>query len=336
MSANEAEDYAEGNVETGVGAAMIALSIIVVGMRFYARTHFKAGLGWDDWLAMVALVGNVSAALLVLSASVIDPNSDWIEDNTDPNYHYTSANKTHLLLAWIASVIYFTCVSAAKLSILLLYKRIFSTSRAFQLQVNVLSAAIILFWIATTFATIFTCWPIKWSYISSLSPEPYCFNFNIYWFATGIIEAVFDICIILLPVKMVMKLQMSMKKRMSLVAVFSLGALWHGNYMFLSSGMLAHHTANLVQSCLDRIAPPIWKVYRNRLSSKLVAPSQTNSDTELIILPARPPTAHESDSSQWDIPRLTVWRDESDTGYGSDGRGKHGSSVNIHHSNSFH
>lgn len=66
---------------------------------------------------------------------------------------------------------------------------------------------------------------MKWSWISSLSPAPYCFNFNIFWFATGIIEALLDFCVILLPVRMIMRLQMSMRKRISLVGVFSLGAL---------------------------------------------------------------------------------------------------------------
>lgn len=86
------------------------------------------------------------------TASIIDPNSNWIQDNnTDPDYHYTPANETHLLLAWIASVFYFSCVSASKLSILMLYDRLFSASRAFHLQVIVLNTVVVLFWIATTF-----------------------------------------------------------------------------------------------------------------------------------------------------------------------------------------
>lgn len=161
------------------------------------------------------------------TASIVDPNASWIENNTDPNYQYTPENKLHLKLAWISSILYFSLVSAAKLSILLLYRRLFTgTSPASFLRfVTALATIIVLFWIATTLATIFTCWPIQWSWISSLSPAPYCFNFNIFWFATGLIEALLDICLIVLPVRMVVKLQMSLKKRISLVAVFMLGIL---------------------------------------------------------------------------------------------------------------
>lgn len=157
----------------------------------------------------------------------MDPNSSWIENNTDPDYQYTPANKIHLKLAWISSIFYFSLVAAAKLSILLLYRRIFAaTSPAFQRLVAALATLIVLFWAAATLATIFTCWPIQWSWISSLSPAPYCFNFNIFWLATGLIEAVLDVCLITLPVRMVVRLQMSLRKRVSLIAVFSLGVLY--------------------------------------------------------------------------------------------------------------
>lgn len=161
------------------------------------------------------------------TASVVDPNSSWIENNTDPSYQYTHANKIHLKLAWVSSIFYFSLVAAAKLSILLLYHRIFAAkSLSFHRLVAALATLIVLFWAATTFATIFTCWPMQWSWISSLSPAPYCFNFNIFWFVTGLIEALLDVCLITLPVRMVVRLQMSLRKRISLVAVFSLGILY--------------------------------------------------------------------------------------------------------------
>lgn len=286
MSDHASSSYDHGNVETGVGAAMIALSIIFVVLRFYTRRHTKAGLGWDDWFALMALCGNIAAALLVLAgefstlrcvalrcssssamttaslspaaqvtglfscpvtspvrhhnspsyevapgsadrstASAVDPDSDWIEDNTDMDYHYTAANQTHLKLAWIASILYYSLVSAAKLSILLLYDRVFSASRYFHGQIQVFITITSCFWIATTIACIFNCWPLKYSWLTNASPAPYCFNFNVFWFATGVIEAVLDVCIILLPARMIIKLQMSVRNRLSMVAVFSLGAL---------------------------------------------------------------------------------------------------------------
>lgn len=70
MTAGDSESgsyYAEQNVQTAVGAAMIGLSVLFVALRFYVRLRFnKAPLGWDDWLALAALVATVTAGLLVL------------------------------------------------------------------------------------------------------------------------------------------------------------------------------------------------------------------------------------------------------------------------------
>lgn len=69
MSDDESSSYAAGDVETGVGAAIIALMIVFVGLRFYARVHLKTGLGWDDWFALGGLIAATVAALLVLSGT---------------------------------------------------------------------------------------------------------------------------------------------------------------------------------------------------------------------------------------------------------------------------
>lgn len=158
-------------------------------------------------------------------ASIVDPNSYWLTDNTNPDYNYTSANILHLKLVYISSIFYFSIVCPAKLSLLLLYKRIFSVSQSFNIQVLVLMAVVALFYVATTFASTFSCWPLKYDWINTLNEAPYCFNYNYFWLTTGIIEAFLDLCLIVLPVGMVINLQMSTRKRVGLTGVFLLGAL---------------------------------------------------------------------------------------------------------------
>lgn len=160
------------------------------------------------------------------TASTVDPDFSWLEISlTDPNYVYTPANETHLLLSWVSSIFYYCIVCAAKMSILFMYKRIFSISVAFRRQVYAVIAFVAMFWVAIVLADIFTCIPFKYSWIDSTSPAPYCANFNLFWFSTGIIETVLDVVIISLPVGMVAKLHLSMRKRIGLGGVFLLGAL---------------------------------------------------------------------------------------------------------------
>ncbi|KAI3395067.1 hypothetical protein diail_1824 [Diaporthe ilicicola] len=210
---------------TAAGATMIALSVIVVVCRFYIRLKLKSGLKWDDWFILISLTSIITAGVLVVAASTVDPDSAWLSiSQSDPNYVYTPGNETHLLLSWVSSIFYFCVVCAAKLSILFMYKRIFSVSPVFRRQVYLVVTIVSMYWVAIVLADIFNCIPFKYSWISSMSPAPYCFNFNLFWFSTGIIETVLDVVIISLPVSMVAKLHLSVKKRIGIGGVFLLGA----------------------------------------------------------------------------------------------------------------
>lgn len=159
------------------------------------------------------------------AASLVDPDAAWLLSANDPDYHYTPANQLNLKLAFIADVLYFTVVGAAKASLLLMYTRIFSVSAPFRIQVWVLHAAVAAFWATSTIGTIFNCWPIYWSWLNSLSPAPYCINYNIFWLVMGVVEEVIDICILALPVGHIMKLQLSLQKKIGVASIFLLGGL---------------------------------------------------------------------------------------------------------------
>ncbi len=45
---------------SATAVAMTVTAIVFVLLRFWARTKSKAGLGWDDWLLVVALVRHPS------------------------------------------------------------------------------------------------------------------------------------------------------------------------------------------------------------------------------------------------------------------------------------
>ncbi|KAI7775748.1 hypothetical protein LA080_006380 [Diaporthe eres] len=220
-----ADHKSNEDATTAAGASMIALSVIVVACRFYMRLKLKSGLKWDDWFILISLLSLITAGVLVVAASTVDPDFSWLEISySDPDYIYTPANETHLLLSWLSSVFYYCIVCAAKMSILFMYKRIFSISVAFRRQVYAVIAILTMYWVAIVLADIFNCIPFKYSWTNSNSPAPYCFNFNLFWFSSGIIETVLDVVIISLPVNMVARLHLSMRKRIGLGGVFLLGA----------------------------------------------------------------------------------------------------------------
>ena len=113
---------------------------------------------------------------------------------------------------------------AIKISILLMYRRIFSVDSPFRLHSLLLGIAVVAFWFASTVATIFYCRPFGYSWMG-LELEKHCFDYNAFWMATGIIEVVIDIVILALPVRMVLKIQLTRKKRALITFIFLLGSL---------------------------------------------------------------------------------------------------------------
>lgn len=81
-----------------------------------------------------------------------------------------------------------------------------------------------LFWLATTIATLVNCIPLEYSWIG-LSDPAHCFNYNIFWMVTGALEVVIDTIILVLPVRMVLGLQLSPKRKILLLFIFLLGGL---------------------------------------------------------------------------------------------------------------
>ncbi|KAI1115974.1 hypothetical protein F5Y14DRAFT_449467 [Nemania sp. NC0429] len=210
---------------TIVGAIVIVIAVTCVALRFYTRRITRAGLGWDDWLVLLALVITIVSAILLFVASSIDPNGAKAASNTDPDYVYTPADVAYTRLDFIVTVLYFTVTSATKLSILLMYRRIFGVNRSFRRRVFVVSLVVGGFWIGTTVADLLNCIPLQWSWLNSHDDPRYCFNYTIFWLASGIVEAILDVIILTLPIQSVLGLHLKTSRKVAIGGVFLLGSL---------------------------------------------------------------------------------------------------------------
>ncbi|KAK8085897.1 hypothetical protein PG997_007168 [Apiospora hydei] len=206
------------DTNTAVGAVMAALAIVFVGARFYMRHSKKAGLKrgrLDD--SGVAAAHDCDGYLGYMR---FGPEHATVPTSTED---YTEADVLYTKLDYASTVLYFSITSTTKLSILLLYNRIFSVNVLFRRLVRILMAVVVSFWIGTTVANLTNCIPMEYVWINSLSDPRYCFNYNIYWFASGICEAFIDVLIILLPIRMILGLQLSTEKKVAIAFVFLLG-----------------------------------------------------------------------------------------------------------------
>ncbi|KAI1173652.1 integral membrane protein [Nemania sp. FL0916] len=214
----------ELTAETGVGATIAALVIICVGLRFYSRHHTRAGFKLDDWLILASLLLLIATDAVVVYANGLAPNVAYIA-STPGIEEFGPAAALYTEISFIATVFYFLITSTTKLSILVLYNRLFSVSKLLKRQIIILSIAVVSYGIGSSVANLLNCIPLKYSWINNLDDPRYCFNYNVFWLATGVVEAVLDVFIILLPIGAVAKLQLSLRKKIAVILVYLTGLL---------------------------------------------------------------------------------------------------------------
>ncbi|OTB08993.1 hypothetical protein M426DRAFT_130333 [Hypoxylon sp. CI-4A] len=213
----------DDDVTTALGALVAVLAVLSVALRFYSRHYTKTGFGWDDWLILLGLLCIIVTDVLVLWSNGVDPNGAENASNVDPDHIFTPEDVLFTKLNYIATLLYFTIAATTKLSILLMYRRLFSVSTTFRRQVLAVSMLVIGYWIGCTVADLLDCIPLKWTWINSHQDPRYCFDYNIFWLATGVVEAFIDILIIIMPIRAVLGLQLNRGKKIGVVSVFLLG-----------------------------------------------------------------------------------------------------------------
>lgn len=145
---------------------------------------------------------------------------------------------TYFKLSFMCSFLYFSNVTAIKISILLMYRRLFYVDRNFRRLSLLLGIVVLAFWLAGTVAAICSCSPTRFVSVSPPQARK-CFNFNIFWMVTGVVEVVMDTVILALPVRMVWGLHLPRSRKISVLCVFLLGGLYVPPSTFALTGPLS-------------------------------------------------------------------------------------------------
>ena len=113
----------------------------------------------------------------------------------------------------------------AKLSVLLQLQQIFVASRRqrvfFIIQALIWSSLV--FNLGYTFMTIFECVPRHKLWDPTVPGK--CISFNVLLILPATVNLVFDLLLAVLPIYLVLQMQMTLKKKLAIVAIFSSGFL---------------------------------------------------------------------------------------------------------------
>ncbi|KAL1883347.1 hypothetical protein Daus18300_000405 [Diaporthe australafricana] len=192
-------EYTKGQM-IGLAVGFMIIPIVFYGLRVWARLLVKR-FALDDYLAGAAL------------HQPQYPDGSPIMD--DPGLIFFEQTKFAINMISIVGL------GLVKCSILVLYYNLFP-SRKFQLCIWGMVAFVIGWTISFFFSHLFTCYPI------TVFIEPYynnsCVEIVTMFLALLFTDVVADFAILLLPVPMVLKVQLPLKKKLAVLAMLGLGA----------------------------------------------------------------------------------------------------------------
>ncbi|KAL6836946.1 GPCR, PTH11-type [Trichoderma camerunense] len=196
---------------------LLTLTTLAVGMRLYTRLRItKAKLGVDDYFCIVSFLMIIAFSGFMLKCYTKGIGRHmWnvpIQDVTE-------------MLKWfsIGSFIYLLLGGCVKLTFLFFYYRIFSETNKMRYLVIFGIVLVVGFSVSLFFGNVFSCIPVEKAW-NPIVPG-HCLNPVILPYVSGISSSVLDLYTLVLPVPVLVGLNMDLKRKVKVIAVFSIGLL---------------------------------------------------------------------------------------------------------------
>lgn len=139
-----------------------------------------------------------------------------------PNLRFERSYLTSAQGFWAIQIIYKFTINLTKISILLLYLRIFP-NKSFRKAVYGLLVFVIGYAVASITATTFQCTPVARTFDHDIPGT--CINNTAFWYANAGANILSDFAILALPMPVVNSLHLPRRQKLGLMVVFALGGL---------------------------------------------------------------------------------------------------------------
>ncbi|KAF9894677.1 hypothetical protein FE257_006567 [Aspergillus nanangensis] len=209
------EGAARGQQALVVTAVLTALSIVVVGMRIFARAGLMKFMGREDW----TIIGSLVLAIVYFALVCAETHFGLGRHKTDlTEYQF----QQQLKRLWVAIPFYNASLGCTKFSILFQYLRIFP-DRQFRLACYIVMAIVATY---TTWAVVsgfVNCVPVAKFWDQAMDGS--CLSFEAVWFFNASMNIVTDLALLILPMPLLSHLQLPRMQKFALMGVFAMGIL---------------------------------------------------------------------------------------------------------------
>ncbi|KAL8764435.1 MAG: hypothetical protein Q9203_007170 [Teloschistes exilis] len=202
----------------GVCIALPILMVIVVAMRAYTRVKILNSLGFDDWVIFFSAICAIIYASLCIGQSRFGLGLP-IKERPKLNLNDYS------VINFAGRPFYMIGILGFKVALCWAYLRILKASPnpRYKNLIFVVMAGAILGHVAGTFVLIFQCSPVRKSWVPLTKGK--CLPNDATFYGLAAVTIFFDIIIFFLPIPLLVKLNINLKKKIALCGVFLLGLL---------------------------------------------------------------------------------------------------------------
>ncbi|ESZ96339.1 hypothetical protein SBOR_3271 [Sclerotinia borealis F-4128] len=210
-----------------VSCVVFGIAAAAVCLRFYVRTmQGPNNLAIDDYFIVLGLL--CTGALLATTL---------IAGQYGSGKHVWSTTLPRLMIllkvVFAEPWVYAAAVTSTKISVLLLYRRLFYTGDGDMLTINRIFT--IMYWAATFFTCIYpiimwvvmavACRPLNffWTKYAGAT-EGQCIDTLLFFLVFGIVNMINDVVILIVPIPRILKLHMNKRKKFSVAGIMLLGS----------------------------------------------------------------------------------------------------------------
>ncbi|KAL4804535.1 hypothetical protein BDV18DRAFT_32516 [Aspergillus unguis] len=235
-----------GQHALAISAIFTSLATFLTGVRIYTRVFMVKQMGSDDWTILLSLAFSWAFFGLFVgeTAYLMGEHYDKIPPATLTN---------QMICFWASVPIYQASLILTKASIMLQYKRVFSTRR-----MRIICFILIGFlavWGTWTFVSAWlNCIPVAKFWNPTI--EGYCLNKKALWFSNSGIHIFTDVVLLLFPMPVLHSLQLPLRQKLALMSVFALGA-----FVLVTSCLRLHSLmviSDSTDSTYDNVGAAQW------------------------------------------------------------------------------
>lgn len=254
-----------------VVVSITTLALVAVGLRIWSRCLKGQALWWDDYMIIFSM-----AWALVTVGFIFAMYSQGMGIHADKVPLDNIIMMAKYLV--VAEILYVWNLGWTKLSLLLMYYRIFHIP--FFKKVAWVVGAFVMAWVVCiTFLFIFICVPVEKLWYPDL--PGHCIDQVGTWIANAASTLISDVVILLLPVPQVWRLQLRLAEKIALTLAFSLGffvvfvSAYRTSVLFTYSNKDPSYTlaptvgwtaiefsAGIISACLPTLRPAIHVLAR--------------------------------------------------------------------------